>query len=124
MLGLSMLGSVIVSRVSSTLPHKLSQAGVSTRLAHQLAGTAHGVAQGLVVIPNGVSASTARAITTGSQLAFTTGLDAAMAIAAAIVGVTGIAAFAACQVAARRNRAAVVAPSPSETMAAAVQEAA
>jgi EmrB/QacA subfamily drug resistance transporter len=119
MLGLSVLGSVIVSRVSSSLPHKLSQAGVSTQITHQLARNAHEVAQGLIAIPNGVSASTARAITAGSQLAFTAGLDTAMAIAAAIVGVAGVAAFAACELAGRRNRAAAIAASPGEAVHAA-----
>lgn len=105
MLGLSVLGSIIVSRVSGALSHKLTQAGVPAQLAHQLSGTAHNVAEGLVLIPRGVPASTAHAIATGSQLSFTAGLDTAMAIAAAIVGVTGIVAYIACEVGARNSRA-------------------
>ena len=121
MLGLSVLGSVIVSRVSSTLPHKLTQAGVPAHLthqlagtAHQLAGTAHSVAQGLVPIPAGVPTSVAHAITRGSQLAFTAGLDRAMTIAAVIVGVTGVVAFVASALGARRP---AVAATPREAIA-------
>jgi EmrB/QacA subfamily drug resistance transporter len=101
LLGLSVLGAVIVSRVSSVLPDKLAAAGVPPRLADQLGGTAHGVAQGLVSVPDGVSAPTAHAITRGSQLAFTAGLDTAMAIAAAVVGVAAVTAFVASEVGAR-----------------------
>jgi hypothetical protein len=112
LLGLSVLGSVIVSRVTSTLPHKLTQAGVRTQLVHQLRGTGHSIAQGIVPIPRGLSASTTQAITQSDLLAFTAGLDAAMAIAAAIVLVTGIVAFLAVGISARATRLAAV---PSDT---------
>ena len=104
LLGLSVLGSVIVTRVTSTLPHKLTQAGVPTQLVHQLQGTGHSIAQGIVPIPRGLPASTAQAITKSDLLAFTAGLDAAMAIAAAIVLVTGIVAFLAVGISARATR--------------------
>ncbi|MDT5143833.1 MAG: hypothetical protein QOI79_3196 [Mycobacterium sp.] len=112
LLGLSVLGSVIVSRVTSTLPHKLTLAGVPTELVHQLQGTGHSIAQGIVSIPRGLPASTAQAITKTDLLAFTAGLDAAMAIAAAIVLVTGIVAFLAVGISARATRVAAV---PSDT---------
>ncbi len=112
MLGLSVLGSVIVSRVTSTLPHKLTQAGVPTQLVHQLQGTGHSIAQGIVPIPRGVPASTAQAISKSELLAFTAGLDAAMAVAAVIVFVTGIVAFLAVGISARTTRVAAV---PSDT---------
>jgi EmrB/QacA subfamily drug resistance transporter len=112
MLGLSVLGSVIVSRVTSTLPHKLTKAGIPTPLAHQLQGTGHSIAQGVVTIPRGLPASTAQAITTSDLLAFTAGLDTAMAIAAAIVLVTGIVTFLAVGIGAPATR---VAPGPSDT---------
>lgn len=112
LLGLSVLGSVIVSRVTSTLPHKLTEAGVPTRLVHQLQGTGHTIAQGIVPIPNGLPAGTARAITKSDLLAFTAGLDTAMAVAAAIVLVAGIAAFLAVGISARAARLAAV---PSDT---------
>jgi EmrB/QacA subfamily drug resistance transporter len=112
MLGLSILGSVIVSRVSATLPDKLRQAGVSPHLADHLTGAAHGIAQGIVPIPKGVPASTAQAITHGSQLAFTAGLDTAMAVTAAIVGVTGVVAFLAVQLGTRASHAAATTSNP------------
>jgi hypothetical protein len=112
LLGLSVLGSVIVSRVTSTLPHKLAAAGVPNQLARQLQGSAHSIAQGIVPIPRGLSASTAQAITKSDLLAFTAGLDTAMAIAAAIVLVTGIVAFLAVGISARATRVAAV---PSDT---------
>jgi hypothetical protein len=108
LLGLSVLGSVIVSRVTSTLPHKLTQAGVPSQLVHQLQGTGHSIAQGIVPIPSGLPASTAQAITKSDLLAFTAGLDAAMAIAAAIVLVTGIVAFLAVGISAGATRVAAV----------------
>ena len=112
LLGLSVLGSVIVSRVTSTLPHKLTQAGVPTQLVHQLQGTGHSIAQGIVPIPRGLPASTAQAITKSDLLAFTAGLDAAMAIAAAIVLVIGIVAFLAVGISAGATR---LAAAPSDT---------
>ena len=118
MLGLSVLGSVIVSRVTATLPHKLTQAGVPTQLVHQLQGNGHSIAQGIVPIPRGLPASTAQAITKSDLLAFTSGLDAAMAIAAAIVLVTGIVAFLAVGISARATRvAAVPGDTPREVVA-------
>jgi EmrB/QacA subfamily drug resistance transporter len=119
MLGLSVLGSVIVSRVGSTLPGKLAEAGVPGKLVNHLSGSARGIAQGIVPVPKGIPGGTAHAIVTGSQLAFTTGLDAAMAIAAAVVGTTAVAAFVACEVSARRNRPASVTAMPLEDAAAA-----
>jgi EmrB/QacA subfamily drug resistance transporter len=93
LLGLSVLGSIITSRVSSVLPHKLIAAGVPGHLADQLKGTARAVSQGVVPVPTGVSASTAHAITRGSLDAFTSGLDTALVIGAAITLVAGIGAF-------------------------------
>jgi hypothetical protein len=106
------LGSGIVSRVTSTLPHKLTQAGVPSQLVHQLQGTGHSIAQGIVPIPRRLPASTAQAITKSDVMAFTAGLDAAVAIAAAIVLVTGIVAFLAVGISARATRVAAV---PSNT---------
>jgi Major Facilitator Superfamily len=112
LLGLSVLGSVIVSRVTSTLPHKLAAAGVPNQLARQLQGSAHSIAQGIVPIPRGLPASTNQAITKSDLLAFTAGLDTAMAIAAAIILVTGIATFLAVGITARPSRVTAV---PSDT---------
>jgi hypothetical protein len=79
----------------------LTEAGVPARLVHQLHGTGHSIAQGIVPIPTGLPPSTARAITKSDLLAFTAGLDTAMAIAAAIVLVAGVVAFLAVGISAR-----------------------
>jgi len=112
MLGLAVLGSVIVSRVNSTLPNKLIEAGVPSQLAHQLRGSSRSIAQGLVPMPRGLPASTGHAITKSSLLAFTAGLDTAMAIVAGILLVTGVAAFVAVGISARANRVAAVPTDP------------
>jgi Na+/melibiose symporter-like transporter len=118
MLGLAVLGSVLVSRVTSTLPHKLTAAGVPSQLVHQLQGTGHTIAQGIIPIPRGLPTSTAHAITTGDRLAFTAGLDTAMAIAAAIVLVIGIAAFLAVGISTRATRVAAVPSDPGREVVA------
>jgi EmrB/QacA subfamily drug resistance transporter len=82
----------------------LTEAGVPARLVHQLHGTGHSIAQGIVPIPTGLPPSTARAITKSDLLAFTAGLDTAMAIAAAIVLVAGVVAFLAVGISARGDR--------------------
>jgi EmrB/QacA subfamily drug resistance transporter len=84
-LGLTVVGSIIATRVSSVLPTRLIAAGVPRHLALQLAGTAHSVAQGVVPIPRGLSASAAHAVAGGSFGAFASGLDTALIVAAAAV---------------------------------------
>jgi EmrB/QacA subfamily drug resistance transporter len=84
-LGLTVLGSIITTRVSSVLPTKLIAAGVPRHLTLQLAGTAHSVAQGVVPIPQGLSATAAHAVASGSFGAFASGLDTALLVAAAAV---------------------------------------
>jgi hypothetical protein len=72
----------------------------------------------MVPIPRGLLATTAQAITKSDLLAFTAGLDAAMAIAAAIVLVTGIVAFLAVGISARATRVgAVPTVAPREVVA-------
>jgi hypothetical protein len=92
-LGLSVLGSIITSRVTSVLPHRLIAAGTPAPLAAHLKGAARAVAEGVVPIPRGAPVATARAITNGSFSAFTSGLDTAMAVGAGLIVVAGIAAF-------------------------------
>lgn len=93
LLGLAVLGSVITSRVTSVLPHKLIAAGVPDRVAVQLQDTERSIAQGLVPIPKGISAASAHAISVGGLNAFTSGLDTALVIAAAVALAGGIGAF-------------------------------
>ncbi|MEA2197701.1 MAG: hypothetical protein QOJ25_1752 [Solirubrobacteraceae bacterium] len=90
LVGLSVLGSVITTRVSSVLPAKLIAAGVPRQLADHLAVTAHSVAQGVVPVPRGLTASAAHAVTTGSLVAFASGLDTALMVAAAVVLIAGL----------------------------------
>jgi hypothetical protein len=92
-LGLSILGSIITSRVSSVLPQKLLHAGVPGQLAAHLERASHAVAQGIVPIPRGISAGTAHAISAGAQNAFTSGLDLAMMVGAALAFLAAISAF-------------------------------
>jgi predicted MFS family arabinose efflux permease len=84
-LGLTVLGSIITTRVSSVLPTRLIAAGVPRRVALQLAGAAHSVAQGVVPIPRGASATAAHAVAGGSFGAFASGFDTALLVAAAAV---------------------------------------
>jgi EmrB/QacA subfamily drug resistance transporter len=84
-LGLTLIGSIIATRVSSVLPTRLTAAGVPRHLALQLAGTAHSVAQGVVPVPRGVSVTAAHAVASGSFGAFASGFDTALLVAAAAV---------------------------------------
>lgn len=93
LVGLSVIGSLITSRVSDVLAPKLITAGVPAHLAAQLTGTARAVARGVVPIPRGVPAATAHAVTAGAKSAFTSGLDTAMVVAAGIALAAGIGAL-------------------------------
>ena len=90
LLGLSVLGTVLVDRVSSVLPAKLASAGVPAVVARQLQGHAAVVAQGVVPAAGNLPAATARAVTTGAHSAFTSGLDLAMLVTAALVFAAGL----------------------------------
>jgi EmrB/QacA subfamily drug resistance transporter len=92
-LGTSVLGSIVTSRVTSLLPGKLMAAGVPAALADQLKSTSHAVAQGVVAIPQGVSASTRAAITNGSFTAFTKSLGTAMIVSAAVLAIVAVVSF-------------------------------
>jgi EmrB/QacA subfamily drug resistance transporter len=90
LLGLSVLGTVMVDRVSSVLPAKLASAGVPAVPARQLQGHAAAIAQGVVPVAGNVPAATARAVTTGADAAFASGLDLAMLLTAAVVLAAGL----------------------------------
>ena len=92
-LGTSVLGSIMTSRVTSLLPGTLTAAGVPGPLAHRLESTSHAVAQGVVAIPQGVSASTRAAITNGSFTAFTKSLGTAMIVSAAVLAIVAVVSF-------------------------------
>jgi EmrB/QacA subfamily drug resistance transporter len=93
LLGLAVLGTVIVGRISSALPARLASAGVPPVLARQLQGHAAAVAQGRVPIAGHLPLATARAVSAGAYSAFTSGLDLAMLVAAALVLAAGLAAL-------------------------------
>lgn len=90
LLGLSVLGTVIVDRVSAVLPAKLASAGVPTDLAPHLTGHAATVAQGVVPAGSNLSAATAHAVRTGAYSAFVSGIDLAMLLTAAVVLAVGL----------------------------------
>jgi len=87
LLGLSVLGTVMVDRVSSVLPAKLASAGVPAALARQLQGHAAAIAQGSVPVARNLPA---RAVTAGAHSAFASGLDLAMLLTAALVLAVGL----------------------------------
>ncbi len=91
LLGLSVLGTVIVDRVSSVLPAKLAGAGVPAGLARQLQGHAAAIAQGVVPTAGSPGAMTAGVIRSGAYSAFTSGLDLAMLVTAGLVLAVGLA---------------------------------
>jgi len=93
LLGLCVLGTVMVDRVSSVLPAKLISAGVPNMLARELQGRASAVAQGVAPAAGNLPAATARAFTTGGDSAFASGLDLAMLLTAALVLAVGLTAL-------------------------------
>jgi EmrB/QacA subfamily drug resistance transporter len=90
LLGLSVLGTVMVDRVSSVLPAQLTRAFVPSMLARQLQGRASEVAQGVVPAAGNLPAATAHAFATGAYSAFASGLDLAMLLTAALVLAVGL----------------------------------
>jgi EmrB/QacA subfamily drug resistance transporter len=90
LLGLSVLGTVMIDRVASALPAKLTSAGVPNMLARQLQGRASEVAQGVVPATRNLPPATAHAFTTGAHAAFASGLDLAMLLTAALVLAVGL----------------------------------
>jgi EmrB/QacA subfamily drug resistance transporter len=80
-LGTAVLGSVLASRVGSTLFSHLTSAGVPDGVAHQLAGAKEAVAQGIAPpAPPGL----AEQVLTASQAAFLDGLHAAILVGAVL----------------------------------------
>jgi len=90
LLGLSVLGTVMIDRVSSVLPAKLASAGVPPALARQVEGHAAAIAQGVVPAAGNLSAAAVRAVTAGAYAAFASGLDLAMLVTAALVLAAGL----------------------------------
>jgi EmrB/QacA subfamily drug resistance transporter len=90
LLGLSVLGTVMVDRVASALPAKLTGAGVPNMLARQFQSLASEVAQGVVPAAGKLPPATAHAFATGAHAAFASALDLAMLLTAALVLAVGL----------------------------------
>ena len=93
LLGLSLLGTVVVDRVTSVLPAKLAGAGVPAALARALQGHAAAIAQGVVPVAGSLPAGLARSVRAASYSAFASGLDLAMLLTAALVLAAGLVAL-------------------------------
>ena len=112
-LGTSILGTVIASRVSAVFTGNLVSAGVPAATAHQLAPASHGVSQGIVPVVGGAPAAVTQAVTHASLTSFTTGLEAAYLLAAAVALAGAIVAFVLLRSPARLPAAGEVRPEPA-----------
>jgi EmrB/QacA subfamily drug resistance transporter len=83
-LGTSVLGTILSARVGNVLVDRLTGAGLPAPVAHRLTGAKDYIAQGVAPVPPGTPAPAARAITTGSHLAFMDGFQTSMAVAAVV----------------------------------------
>ena len=83
-LGTTVFGTIMATKVGDVLFAKLTGAGLSPTIAKQLDGAKEFVAQGVSPVPKGASASVAQAVTTGSHLAFMTGFSTSLVIASIV----------------------------------------
>ena len=81
-LGTTILGSVLSSRVGSVLVDQLTRTGTPAPVAAKLTAAKELVAQGVSPMIPGMPASLAHAVTQGSHSAFMVGLHASMVVAA------------------------------------------
>jgi EmrB/QacA subfamily drug resistance transporter len=86
-LGTTILGSVVSSRVGSVLVEQLTGAGTPAAVAAKLTAAKELVAQGVSPTMPGMPAPLANAVAQGSHGAFLVGLHASMIVAAAAAGV-------------------------------------
>ncbi|HEX6476076.1 MAG TPA: MFS transporter, partial [Acidimicrobiales bacterium] len=91
-LGTSILGTIMASRVASVLTGNLVSAGVPAATAHQLASTSHAVAQGIVPAAAG-NPAVAQAVAHASLTSFTNGLETAFLVGSAVALVAAVVAF-------------------------------
>jgi EmrB/QacA subfamily drug resistance transporter len=92
-LGTSVLGTILSTRVGDVLMGRLTGAGLPVPVAQRFAGAKEYVAQGVAPVPPGTPAPTAKAITTGSHLAFMDGFQTSMTVAAVVALVAAVAAL-------------------------------
>ncbi|MFI0483233.1 MFS transporter [Actinomadura sp. 9N215] len=83
-LGTSVLGVLLSTKVGDVLFGRLTGAGVPGPAAEQLAGQGGIVSQGVAPVPPGTPEPAAEAITTGSHLAFMDGFQNALTVAGAV----------------------------------------
>ena len=81
-LGTTILGSVLSSRVGSVLVDQLTRTGTPAPVGAKLTAAKEPVAQGVCPMIPGMPASLAHAVTHGSHSAFMVGLHASMVVAA------------------------------------------
>jgi len=92
-MGTTILGSILSSRVGSVLVGELTSAGTPEPIAAKLAPAKELVAQGVVPVLPGAPSQLSYAITQGSRTAFMTGLHSAMVVAAAAAAVGAVVAL-------------------------------
>jgi hypothetical protein len=89
-MGTSILGSILASRVGLVLVGDLTSAGTPQSVAERLAGAKELVAQGVAPRIPGAPSQLSYAITQASHTAFMTGLHTTMLAAAAVAGVGAV----------------------------------
>ncbi|GAA4453194.1 MFS transporter [Phytohabitans houttuyneae] len=92
-LGTTVFGTILATRVGDVLLEKLTGAGVPAEMAPGFAAAEDYVAQGVAPVPPGAPQPLADAITTGSHLAFMTGFQTALTVGAAIALIAAFAAL-------------------------------
>ena len=93
MLGTTIFGTVLATRVGDVLVHRLTGAGVPAALAPNLLPAKQFVAQGGAPVPAGAPEPLARAITLGSHLAFMDGFRIAFVVGGIVAVVAALAAL-------------------------------
>jgi EmrB/QacA subfamily drug resistance transporter len=83
-LGTTILGTILATRVGDVLVDRLDHAGVPGSVAPGLLAAKQYVAQGVAPVPAGAPAPLAHAITVGSRLAFMDGFRTAFVVGAAV----------------------------------------
>ena len=89
-LGTSVLGAILTSRIGSLLPGRLSAAGEPADTASSVLTGRTGIAQGVAPIPSGSSADLSAKITDASFSALTSGMHTTFVIAAVVVVIGGL----------------------------------
>jgi EmrB/QacA subfamily drug resistance transporter len=92
-LGTTIFGTVLATRVGDVLVNRLTEAGVPGSLAPSLLPAKQFVAQGVAPVPAGAPAPLAHAITVGSHLAFMDGFRVAFVVGAAVAAGAALAAL-------------------------------